>query len=204
MAKKAAKKQKQEVSPVDIDIESELGSFVPDANQLSSIESIVRQGAALMEQIASAEEFLKQAKGELHLLTTRTLPDAMASAGTSEFKTESGLKVTIKDFISGSLPKEDDARTAALTWLAEVGAGDIIKNKLSIEFEKGEDNLAGDVAGYVDGLGLDYEQKRDVHPQTLQSFARERMKAGEDVPLDMLGLYAGRAAKIDLPKKKGA
>jgi hypothetical protein len=33
---------------------------------------------------------------------------------------------------------------------------------------------------------------------TLAAFAREKMEAGEEVPVEMLGLYAGRLCKVEV------
>jgi hypothetical protein len=33
---------------------------------------------------------------------------------------------------------------------------------------------------------------------TLAAFAREKIKAGEDIPLELLGLWAGRRVKVEL------
>lgn len=183
------------------DIEDDLGVTAPDAGQLKSIEGLVNKALELMSNITSTEEYLSAAKAELHLLNTKTLPDAMASAGSSLFKTEAGVKVEVKPFVNGSLPKDEDKRAAALRWIESVEAGDIIKNKISIEFERGEDNLAGEVRAKLEELELAFEQKRDIHAQTLGAFARERLEKGEETPLELLGLFAGRAAKITLPKE---
>ena len=45
-------------------------------------------------------------------------------------------------------------------------------------------------------MGVAFVEAESVHPQTLAAFAREKLKAGEEVPLDLLGLYAGRQAKV--------
>jgi hypothetical protein len=184
------------------EIESALGVNAPNVEQLKSIEQLVNGGIALVQRIEKGEALLKELKAQLHQLTTVTLPDQMSSAGTSLFKNEEGWKVEVKPFVAGSLPKEEEKRTAALEWIRSVQAGDIIKNRLAVEFERGEDNIAGEIKAKLDELGMDYELKEDVHPQTLLSFARERMKGGEEVPLETLGLYAGRNAKIEPPKRR--
>jgi hypothetical protein len=107
-----------------------------------------------------------------------------------------GFKVTIKDFLSGSLPKDEEKRSSALEWLRDVGAEDLIKNELHAHFDRGQDNIAGHIAGALEENKIKYEQTIGVHPSTLKAYARERMERGEDVPLELLGLYAGRIAEI--------
>lgn len=167
----------------------------PSVNELASIESLVNRALQLMNEIESAEDYIKQLKAELHSITTTKLVDALNSAGTTEFKTKD-VKVSVKDFISGSLPKEPDARRRALQWIESVGAADLIKNHLEVDFDKKQDNVAGQVEEFLEGLGLEFDRSRDVHHSTLKAFAQERMRSGEETPLEMLGLFAGRKAEI--------
>jgi hypothetical protein len=172
----------------------------PSVTELASIESLVNRALELMNEIEGAEEYLKQLKAELHSITTTKLVDALASAGTEEFKTKD-VKVSVKDFISGSLPKDADARNRALQWIESVGASDLIKNHLEMDFDKKQDNMAGQVEEFLEQLGVEFERSRDVHHSTLKAFAGERMAKGEEIPLETLGLFAGRKADIKVLKK---
>lgn len=185
-----------------LDLEDELRVSAPSGDALASIEELVNKALGFMRSIDEAEAFLKATKADLHSLTTRTLPAALASASTELFVTDKGAKVEIKSFLNGSLPKEEPAKTVALKYLKEIGAEDIIKDQLTVSFDKGDHNIAGDVRAYLDELGLAYESKTGVHSQTLAATARERMRKSEAIELDKLGLYAGRAAKITLLSKK--
>lgn len=167
----------------------------PSVNELASIESLVNRALQLMTEIDGVEEYGKQLKAELHSITTTKLVDALTSAGTDEFKTK-GVKVSIKDFVSGSLPKDPAARASALAWLESAGAQDLIKNHLEVDFDKKQDNVAGQVEEFLQELGLEFERARDVHHSSLKAFAQERLRAGEETPLEKLGLYAGRKAEI--------
>lgn len=172
--------------------------ITPDANQLKAIETIVQEAYRLMTTIDTYEAGLKAAKAELAALTHKAIPDAMAAAGTSDFTTTNGVKVKIKDVLAGTLPKEPGARAQALKWLEEHEGRSIIKGTLTAEFERGEGNLEkkNRAAEELARLGVDFVEQESVHPQTLCAYARERIKNGEEVPLDLLGLYGGRMAKI--------
>lgn len=169
---------------------------LPSAEELKSVKALVEKALERSRYIARLEDALQREKKALNVILSSALPDLMASAGTKEFITDEGFKVSIKDFLSGSLPKDDDKRTAALEWLRGNGAEDLIKNELHAHFDRGQDNIAGDVAGKLNEAGIRYEQTVGVHPSTLKAYARERMEHGEDVPLELLGLYAGRIAEI--------
>lgn len=171
----------------------------PTVDELQSIEALVNRALSLTNELESIEEYSKKLRAELHDITAVKLVDALNAAGTTEFKTKQA-KVTVKDFISGSLPKEPEARNAALRWIESVGAQDMIKNHLEADFDKKQDNLVAQVEGLLESLGIEFHRQRDVHHSTLKSFANERMKNGEEIPLEQLGLFAGRKADIKVLK----
>lgn len=172
----------------------------PSVGELSSIEALVNRALQLTNEVESVEEYLKKLKAELHVITTTSLVDALASAGTTEFRTKD-VQVKVKDFISGSLPKEEIARREALQWIESVGAADIIKNHLEADFGKNQDNMVARVEELLLEMDIPFQRARDVHHSTLKSFAQERMKSGEELPLERLGLFAGRKADIKALKK---
>ncbi len=176
----------------------EFGAATPDATQLKSIEELVTRAAELSRIIEQLEESLAAHKKELQELTHKTLPDSMSEAGTLSFTTTAGVKVQIKDVVAGSLPKDDVKRTLALNWIEKNGGKDIIKSQLVCDFEKGDGNLRkkNQAAELLADMGVTFVDKESVHPKTLEAFAREKIRNGEELPAEMLGLYLGRMAKI--------
>ena len=172
--------------------------LTPDVNQLKAIETIVQQAYRLMSVIETHEGALKAAKADLAALTHKAIPDAMAAAGTSSFTTSNGVTVAIKVVLTGTLPKDPALRAQALRWIEEHEGKSIIKGTLTADFERGEGNLEkkNRAAEALASLGVDFVEAESVHPQTLCAYARERLKNGEEIPLELLGLYSGRMAKI--------
>lgn len=170
----------------------------PSGDQLKSIEMLAQQAYTLQSTIDMHEAAVKSLKAELTAITMKSLPEVMAAAGTTSFTTTNGVKITIKEILNGTLPKTEHERALALKWLEENGGKPIIKGVLTAEFERGADNaeLRNRAAEALAELKVNFVEQETVHPQTLAAFARERLKNGEEVPLDMLGLYAGRQAKI--------
>ena len=60
------------------------------------------------------ENALKREQASLRLLLQTAIPDALLSANTREFTTDNGVKVAIKEFLSGTLPKDPSKRNEAL------------------------------------------------------------------------------------------
>jgi hypothetical protein len=177
---------------------SDFDIVAPSTDQLKTIEQLAQKAHQLMSVIDTHEAALKANKAELAELTHKLLPDAMAAAGTASFITTSGVKVAIKEVVAGTLPKDEYKRAEALRWLESHDGKAIIKGTITAEFERGEGNLQkkNQAAEALNNMGVAFVEAESVHPQTLAAFAREKLKAGEEVPLDLLGLYAGRQAKV--------
>jgi len=209
-----AKKSKK--SPETDDIEDALAVEPSLADKVAVLKS-VSDAVKLKQRIENGEELLKKLKSDLNTLQTKTIPALLAQAGTSVFKISegdlAGWKVETQPFIAGSLPKPTSkdtpekiaekkaARERGLQFVRDCEAEDIIKTVMEVTVAKGQDNLLGDLRGYVEKLGLEYEINSDIHHATLASFAKERLKNGENVPFEDLGLFAGTVAKITPPKE---
>lgn len=188
-------------APAPMDLEAELGVTVASQEELANLSKEVGKAVSLTETIEGLEEMVKAHKAELHTLTNRTIPDIMRAAHTSLFKMDNGARVELKDFINGSLPKEPELRKGALSWLEKNGARDLIKTSISLALGRGQKDDALAVRKALGKLGMTFIEKEDVHAQSLYAFARERMKAGKELPIETLGLYVGQVAKIELPDK---
>jgi hypothetical protein len=184
------------------DIEALLGTTAPSTNQLSDIEEVCQQALALKNHIDMLDEAKKKTNEELHALLSKTLPDMISGAGITEFKMNNGTKVELKEYVSGSLPKEDEARSAAFEYIREHSGESLIKMNVVAKFERGDTNRAASALAALRELEVDFDAKEDIHPMTLAAWARERMKNGEEVALETIGLTAGRMAKIVTKEKK--
>jgi uncharacterized coiled-coil DUF342 family protein len=168
---------------------------------LARIADRAKYAADVERQISEIEEALKSLKSELHTIRTKELPDILSEAGFSEFKLEDGTKISIDDFVSGSLPKDEARRAVAIQALEDIGGGDLMRDDLSVTFEKSQHNEALDLKASLEGKGYDVKFGSNVHASTLQAFIREKLRNGEEVDYEKIGIYVGRIAKIKLPKK---
>lgn len=215
------KKPKAAPPPTDEDIEATLAvSSSPE--ELAAVETVVAQAITLELRINRGEQLLKDLKAELQNINHKTLPDTLARANTSLYQVSTGelkgWKVEIVNVVAGSLPKvtkNDDTpekiadkvakRERGLQFIRDAESGDIIKTVMEVTIEKGQDNLIGDLKAKADELGLAYEVSSDVHHATLSSWAKEWLKSpeeGKEFPVEDLGLFIGRAAKLTAPKEK--
>lgn len=169
------------------------------ARFVGMIPTLVEAQAALDEAAVAYEA----AKARYAQLTQKDIPEAMRDARVRSWTIEGGQVLQLLDVISGSLPKDETARAQAFEWLEKNGHGGIVKHALSLELQKGMDNVAKDVAAYVKAThGIDMEDRTDVHYQTLQAWLREltedqKTDPGTVVPPDNLfNIYRGQVAQL--------
>ena len=159
-------------------------------------EAIIKQDAFVKE----LEEKLKEEKKRLLKMTDEDLPALMTEANSMEFTLLDGSKVTIKPQYGASI--KVDNRPAAFEWLREHGHDDIIKNTVSCQFGRGEDDLASSFKAFAEKEGYVPSQTEKIEPMSLRAFVKERVENGDEFPMELFGAYVGQRAVIT--KAKGA
>lgn len=184
----------------DFDTSGEEGASAP-SDRLDVLNEKLATAFELESVIEQAEADLAALKQSLNGLKTVEIPDLMTELQMDEV-TRDGWKVKLSDFVSGSLPKEEEKKAAAIKWLEENEGGELLKTSVSIAFAKSQHEDAVKIHNRLisDGYGAMIES--GVHSASLQAFARERIKNGDALDIDVLGLYTGTVAKIMKVKPK--
>ena len=164
---------------------------------LKAVADLVRQQLVIERRIEDLEDELKRAQQNLAKISQEILPEALAEHGLSELKMEDGSKITVSQFIQAHISKEK--QEDAFDWLREHNFDDLIKNVVSLEFGKGEDDHARDVMETLTNRGYWPQNKQSVHPSTLKAFVKEQVEKGAEIPSDLFGVFIGKKAVI----KKG-
>ena len=149
----------------------------------------------LTEQIEETEALLKALKANRQRLANKVMLDLMLDCGLDEFKSRN-TKFAIKEYVSGSIPKDTHDAMMAYAWLEENGAGELIKNMITVNFSKGDNDRAIEAVEILKDLGCSPKRKKGVHPMTLKKFAKDRLENGQPINLDILGLTAGQVVNI--------
>lgn len=138
----------------------------------------------LLEKISikSLEEVVKHFKAERKKLLSEDLLEWMNENDQQSFETED-CKVSIRTFVSSKVLNPD----LAFSWLNDHQYGDLIKDTL--DFPKGE--LTSEVEDSLNNMGLSYTKKSGIHPQTLKKVMSDRLKDGEDLPNEDVGIQVG-------------
>ncbi len=165
--------------------------------------ALTNEAKSLMENIEGLNGQVSEATARLNKIRTKELPDVMSELSSSDWTNAAGdRRVKLKDFVSGTLPKEAELRAAAIQWLDDNGGSGLMRTVITLVFGRSEHAKALALAAKLKLDGFDPLVESGVHPQTLQAFARERIKKGESVDAEKLGLFIGRVAEITFPEPK--
>lgn len=160
--------------------------------------------ALLAEHNAKEEEFKKLAAEQARLadlIAREDLPQLLMQAEIEEMTLTDGTKVKLMQAVQASISA--DNRAAAHKWLVEHNFGGLIKTNVSVAFEAAQHDEA-DALGerLVKEYGGAVEVDASVHPSTLKAFVRERIEAGDELPMDLFGVFTYTEAKITKSRRR--
>ena len=178
------------------DFEEFVDTAVHEPASLKTLQDELHVATDLEDRVTQLEADLKAAKKALHYSKANRIPDMMAELNIPSI-TFNGYKCSVNNFVSGSLPKEEVARKKAIDWIADHDGAELIKTDIKAEFGRSGHNEALALKNDLEMRGYDVAMTSGVHAQTLAAWARERLKKGESIDTEVLGLFTGRIAKLD-------
>ena len=187
-----------------------LDDVAPASNELGAIADMAQQMFDLEEEIVAIELSLKQKKQDLNKLANQDLPDLMQELNIKDFSLNNGAKVKVEDVVSASVPsqssiiraKGDDKaeleirQQQCFEWLRANGGAELIKSNVEVQFGRDEDALCNEFTQELKNRSLHYKRAIGVHPATINSFIKEKIDNGQNIPRDLFKIYEGRRAKI--------
>lgn len=174
---------------------------------MSRAWDLIRQLHQLDNDIAVIEERLNRMKSKRALLATVDLPEAMTELGQSSTTTTDGFICKVEHKIYGSLPGRDkpDERAGAIMYLKEHDGEHLIKSNVEAHFLKGDIKSANRLArilptilrekGFGDNMP-ELEVDNEVHPMSLQAWARALIKENKPIDLGAVGLRGMTQATV--------
>ena len=187
-----------------------LEDVAPSSNSIGAVADMAQQMFELEREISDLTEVLKQKKQNLTKLAEQDLPDLMQELNVKDFTLNNGAKVEVQDITSGSIPSAGAIQKArgddkaelemrqqqCFDWLRANNAGDLIKSNVEVQFGRDEDQACNNFTDELRERNLFYRRAVGVHHGSLNSFIRERLADGKDVPHDLFKMFTGRKAKI--------
>lgn len=171
---------------------------MPQQDSLRELTSLCQQLRNAEAELEDLDQKWKDKKEEVRRISEDDIPSLMTELGVSKIALESGEVITVKGEVEASLPKEDvEKREAAFAWLEKNEHDGIIKTVVGLQFGRGELAQAKEVAKKLgDETGKPVALERTVHANTLKAFVKERLAAGEAIPMDLFQARAFQKAKV--------
>ena len=176
-----------------MDIEK-MSSIDISQENIKSITDKCHQLQQLQKQYKEKEEELSKIKSQVRDMEERIIPEMMQEAGVSKIKLKDGTEVEVKPFYAAKIP--ESRIDEAFSWLRSNGYEDLIKNTVTANFNRGQDNQVSELIKVCEEHGFAYSKKEKVEPMTLKAFVREQVEGGKKVPFDLFGVYIANKTKI--------
>lgn len=150
---------------------------------VNSIDSKIKELVKLYEKKKDLENELEKVSDEVNNILRVELPDVMISNGV-----QVGSITKFKDYTIELKAYKDTKvkdQEKFYNWLESNGYGDIIKEVLSANLRYSENKEKAKKE--LEKLGIVYDVKKSIHPQTLKSFAKEvDLKSNEEAGVEVV------------------
>ena len=171
----------------------------PSKTDLELVSGLALRQLDLEAQIEEKEEELKKLQSEHREVSWKQLPEMLLRLGLDGLDLTGGHRIVINEKLRVSVPAKN--KKQAMEWVDEHDGSALVKRAFVIEFTKEQEKFAKkfqrDCAQRKNALPM--EETKNVHSSTLTKFLNDKLRSGEEVPLELFGAYNQRITKI---KKK--
>jgi len=180
----------------------EPGTVEPNPEStLERLTALAKDATDLMKEIETDEAATKLKQERLDKILREYIPGIMRDLDLEDYKLKDGSKVEVKEEVKCHISEEN--KPDAFAWLRENNFDGIIKTNVTASFGKGEVQRAAEARAALVAAGFDQAAiSESVHSSTLKAFVKERLEAGDSIPLEPFGVYEFTIAKITQPKRK--
>jgi hypothetical protein len=169
-------------------------------DRLERLTALVKTQKEIEASIADTESRLSDLGSRLRMVSEENIPALLDELGLSDVRLSDGTKVSVKETLRASVAADGKYTPFILSWLDREGHGDLVKNDVTVSFGRGEDAQAGELVAALAERGLSPSRRKTVNNQSFTALLRELLEAGEEVPLDEMGVGVQRRSIL---KKEG-
>ena len=168
---------------------------IPTDSEIAKLRDLADELRVAELEVETATEALKKAQERRRDIAEVQLPELMDDLGMETFTTTDGRKVSVKVSVHASIPKT--RLPEAMDWLVARNYGGLIKSTVTVNFGRDEADEAKDLVADLEEDGLAPKLAEGVHPSTLKSWARERLEAGDEIDVDLFGVFRRREVMVE-------
>lgn len=170
---------------------------LPEIDKLKELGSLSETLDTINEDIAMVEGGLSKLKDQKRRIEFILMPAMMTDIGLTEFTCKDGTKVHLSEWVSTKISQENEEE--AHQWLKDNNFDSIIKNVLTANYGKGEDEDAQKAFDQLKEMGYSPALKKSVHASTLKAFITDLLNKDVNLPMELFGVEVSNYVKI----KKG-
>lgn len=174
----------------------------PKEKAFAKLDELVKQLTQAEKDVAEAQVALKKAQEKLRQLDEFDIPEYMDELALKEFTNVAGIKIEAKSTVYASI---GNRKAAAYAWLIKNKHGGIIKRNVTVAFNTSQAEDAKALFEELNGreglVTAGVKQEMKVEAASLTAFVRKQLKAGNEVPADIFGIYDKRSTKVTLPSE---
>jgi len=138
-------------------------------------------------------EVAKEAAANVRRIAEGLIPELMQELGLEEFKTTSGIKLSIAPSYRASILKA--RREEAFAWLDENDEGGMIKHQIVTGFGRDQEDAANELREKLEAEGFTVKDEQKIESSTLRAWVKRMLEEGKTIPMDLFG-----ASKVDIAK----
>ena len=146
-------------------------------------------------EVIRLQKLLDEAKGNARRISEEDIPRALEGLE-GDFNLPDGRVVQVTQKVRANISKDNQA--AAHKWMDDNGHSALIKREFTIKFSKDEDKWADKFERDLSNRKrpLDVNRKKTVHHMTLESFVRQQLAEGSDIPKELFGVHRQLYSRI--------
>lgn len=172
-------------------------SIGPGSNLNTILNQLADELVVALQEVADAEQKLTEAKAFADDIATKRIP-AATDGLEGKFDLGNDRILEVKEEIRASVA--GDKLLPAVLWLDQNNYGSIVKRTLVFEFGKDDDErvkaFKKTMAPIIKAQKLVMKEKTAIHPQTLLAWVKERLKEGDNLPVETFGIFRQKIAKV--------
>lgn len=174
----------------------------PKEEAFAKLDELVKQLTQAETDVAEAQAALKKAQEWLRQLDEFDIPEYMDELGLKEFINKIGIKIEAKSTVYASI---GNRKAQAYAWFIKHKHGGLIKRNVTVAFNTAQAEDAKALFEELNGreglVTAGVKQEMKVEAASLTAFVRKQLKAGNEVPADIFGIYDKRSTKVTLPSE---
>jgi hypothetical protein len=180
----------------------ELGEEHANPRALKKAKDFASEASTIEKELEDLDQRTSLLNKRFQWIKTQGIPEALKQAGISQFTGLDGRSVEVEDFVAGTLPKEEPARSQAIALLESYGLGSIVRTTVVVDFAKEDREEAVKLYKQLrKNNSYNITMEENVHHSSYVSNLKARLEDGKPLDAKALNIFVGYTTKFKKPKK---